>query len=78
MAVTFKEEDVAPLRILVMKEKATVMDPVMEVAMMVIMDVREILYAEATIARNLEYSTMKKTIAVKNLLQLRLNSQKLF
>ena len=76
MAVTFKEEDVAPLRILVMKEKVTVMDPVMEVAMMVIMDVREILYAEATIGRNLEYSTMKKTIAVRSLLQLQLNSQK--
>ena len=71
-------KDVALLPILVVKEKETVMVLLMVVNMMVIMDVREILYVEATIARNLEYSTMKKTIAVRNLLQLQLNRRKLF
>ena len=42
MDVTIKAEDAALLRILVMKEKETVMDLVMEVVMMAILDVKGI------------------------------------
>merc|ERR1719322_1854431 len=61
-----KEEDVAHQRILVMKERVTVMDLVMEVVMMVIKAAKEILYVEATIARNLVHTIMKKMTVVKN------------
>jgi hypothetical protein len=40
--VTIKAEDAVLLRILVMKEKETVMDLVMEVVMMAILDVKGI------------------------------------
>jgi len=63
---TIKEEDVVLQRILVMKEKETVMDLVMEVNMMDTEDVREILCVEATIVNNLDIITMKRMIAVKN------------
>ena len=61
-----KEEDVAHQRILVMKERVTVMDLVMEVVMMVIKAARENLYVEVTTARNLVPTIMKKMTVVKN------------
>ena len=49
-----------------MKEKETVMVLVMVVSMMDMRDVKEILYVEVTIARNLDITTMRRMIAVKN------------
>ena len=49
-----------------MKVKETVMVLLMEVNMMDIEDVKEILYVAAIIARNLESTSMKRTIVVKN------------
>ena len=61
-----KEEDVAHQRILVMKERVTVMDLVMEVVMVVIKAARENFYVEVTTARNLVPTIMKKMTVVKN------------
>ena len=58
--------DAALLRILVMKEKETVMDVVMEVLMMVMKGAREILCVAATTASSLVYTTMIKMTAVRN------------
>ena len=63
---TIKEEDVVLQRILVMKEKETVMDLEMEDNMMDMQDVREILCVAATIVNSLDTIIMKKMIAVKN------------
>jgi len=49
----------------VTKEKETVMDLLMEAVMMAMLDVKEILYVGATIARNLDYSITKRMTAVK-------------
>ena len=49
MAVTSKEEDVAHLMILVMREKEIVMDRVMERNMMVMKVAKMNLFVEATI-----------------------------
>ena len=70
MVETIKVEDVALPRILVMKERETVMDLVMEVPMMDMLVVKESLYVAAIIARSLEHSIMKKTTAVRNHLPL--------
>jgi len=61
---------VAHLRSHVSWGKATVMDLLMEVSMMVMMDAKEILYVEATTVKNLDFISMKKTIAVTLLPQL--------
>ena len=66
VVVTIKEEDAVLQKNLVMKEKETVMDLVMVVVMMVIMDVKEILYVEAIIARSLVHSTTAGTTVVRN------------
>ena len=58
-------EDVALLKILVMKGKVTVMVLVMVVSMIIIRDVREILNVAAIIARNLDITIMKRMIAVR-------------
>ena len=72
MEGTIKAEGAVHLRTLVMKERVTVMDLVMEVVMMAMQDVRENFCVGAIIARSLENIIMKKMIAVKNLLQLQL------
>ena len=59
-------EDVALLKILVMKGKVTVMVLVMGVSMIIIVDVREIFSVAALIARNLDITIMKRMIAVRN------------
>ena len=61
------EEDVVLLKTLVVKEKVIAMEQVMEGKMMVTGDVGEILYAGAITARNLVFTTMKKTIAARGL-----------
>ena len=66
--VITREEDVALLTNLVMKEKEIVMDLVMVVVMMVMLDAKENLYVGAIIVRNLVLTTMKKTTVVKSLL----------
>ena len=66
-ATTLPAEDVAPLKILVEREKGTVMDMEMEESMMVMQDAVQVLSVEATIARSLELTIMKKTIAVRDL-----------
>ena len=63
---TTMAEDVVLLRIHVMKEKETVMDPVTEVSMMDIKDVSQVWSVEVIIAENLVFTIMKKMIAVKN------------
>ena len=60
------EDDAVLLRILVMKEKETVMDVVMEVLMMVMKGAREILCVAAKTASSLVFTTMIKTTAVRN------------
>ena len=65
MDVTIKLGDAAHLRILVMRERVIVMDLVMEGVMMDMMGVKEILSAEATIARSLDYSTMRRMTVVR-------------
>jgi len=52
------DKDVAPLKILVMKVRVTVMDPGMEVHMMAMLDVKEILYVEGTIVKNLDHTSI--------------------
>ena len=60
------QEDAAPLRILVRKERVIVMVQLMEVVMMEIAVAKEVWFVEATIARNSVYTSMKKMIAVKS------------
>ena len=67
MVETIKEEDAALLRILVMKEKETVMVLVMVVSMMVMLDVKEILNVEVIIVRNLELTTMRRMTVARSL-----------
>ena len=59
-------EDAALLRILVMKERVIVMVQLMEVVMMEIAVAKEVWFVEATIARNLVYTSMRNMIAVKS------------
>ena len=66
VAIT-KAEGVVHLRVLVMKEKETVMVLVMEVAMMAIEVVEETLSVEATTARSLELTITRRMIVVRNL-----------
>ena len=65
MVAIIKAEDAVRQRILVMKEKETVMVLVMVVVMMIIVDVREILCVEAIIAKSLDITIMKRMIAVR-------------
>ena len=58
--------DVAPLRILVVKVRVTVMDHLMEVKMMVMMDAKEILYVEGTIVKSLVPGFIKVMTAARN------------
>jgi len=67
--VTIKVEGAVHLRTLVMKERETVMDLVMEVVMMAMQGVKDNLCVGATIARSLENIITRKMIAVRNLLQ---------
>jgi len=67
MVVTTGPEDAALLRILVMKVKVIVMVQVMEEAMMGEKVAKEILFVEATIARNSASFSMKRMIVVRNL-----------
>merc|ERR1712083_1189273 len=67
-ATTLPAEDVALLKILVEREKGTVMDMEMEESMMVMQDADQDLSVEATIVRSLELTIMKKTTAVKETL----------
>jgi len=69
-----KAEGAVHLRTLVMKERVTVMDLVMEVVMMAMQDAKEIFCVEAIIVKSLENIIMKKMIAVKNPLQLQYRS----
>ena len=64
--VIIKVGGVVHLRLLVMKERVIVMDLVMEGVMMDMMGVKEILSAEATIARSLDYSTMRRMTVVRD------------
>ena len=66
VAIT-KAEGVVHLRVLVMKEKETVMVLVMEVAMMAIEVVEETLSVEATTARSLVLTITRRMIVVRNL-----------
>ena len=59
-----KTEDVALLRILVVKEKETVMVQGMEVSMMVMLGAEETWCVAVTTARSLDLITMRKMIAV--------------
>ena len=77
MVVTMGPEDAALLRILVTKGKVIVMVQVMEEAMMVKKDAKEILFVEATTARNLASFSMKRMIVARNQ-QLLLFNQKMF
>ena len=76
--VITREEDVALLTNLVMKEKEIVMDLMMVVGMMVMRGAETILYVEATIARSLVVFITKRTTVVSNLLTQQLSNQKLF
>ena len=67
MVAIIKAEDVVLPKILVVKEKVTVMVLVMEVVMMIIVDVREILSVAAIIASSLDITIMKRMIAVRRL-----------
>jgi len=67
--VTIKAEGAVHQRILVMKERVTVMDQVMEVVMMAMQVVKENLCVGAIIVRSLEHTITRKMIAVRNLLQ---------
>ena len=60
------KEDVAHHGTHVMKVRETVTDLMMAVNMMETEDAREILCAEVIIAENLDFTIMKKMIAVKN------------
>ena len=61
-----KVEDVALQMSLVVKVKGIVMGLVMEVNMMGMLDVKEILYVEATIVKSLVIITMRRMTAVSN------------
>ena len=74
MDVTTKAEGAVHLRILVMKERVTVMDQVMEVVMMAMQGVKENLCVGVIIVKSLENIITKKMIVVKNLLQLQYRS----
>ena len=62
------ERDVVLQKIPVMKVKEIVMDQQMEVNRMAMQDVKEILFVEATIALSLEHTSMRRMIAVKDLI----------
>jgi len=62
-----KVEDVARLKNLVMKERETVMDLVMEVVMMAIQDAKENYCVEAIIVEGSGHTSMRRMIAVRNL-----------
>jgi len=64
--VTIKEEGAVHLRILVMKERETVMDLVMEVAMMAMQVVKENLFVGVIIVRSLERIIMTRMTVVRN------------
>ena len=66
MAETMEPEDAALQGTLVMKERVIVMVQLMEVVMMEITAAKEVWYVEATIARNLAFTSMKKMIVVKS------------
>ena len=57
-------EDVAHQKTLVNMEKETVMDLSMEEPMMVMQDAKETLSAAVTIARSLEFISMRRMIVV--------------
>ena len=61
-----KVEDVALQRSLVVKVKGIVMGLVMEVNMMEMLDVKEILFVEATIVKSLVIITIRRMTAVSN------------
>jgi len=63
---TIKEEDAVLQRILVRKEKETVMDLVMEVNMMDTEDVSQDWFVELIIAESLVSTFMKRMIAVRS------------
>jgi len=67
--VTIKAEGAVHLRTLVMKERVTVMDLVMEVVMMAMQGVKENLFVAVIIARSLEHTITRRMIAVRNLIQ---------
>ena len=60
-------EDAALLRIPVQKERVTVMDLV--TVLMVMLDVKENWFVEATIVKSLVSTTMRRMTAVRNQLQ---------
>ena len=62
------ERDVVLQKIPVMKVKEIVMDQQMEVNMMAMQDVKEILFVAATIVSSLEHTSMRRMIAVKDLI----------
>ena len=62
----FREEDVVPLRIPVMKVRETVMDLEMEVSMMDTKDVKEILFVDPTIVSSLEPTSIPRMTVVKD------------
>jgi len=64
--VTTKVGGAVHLRILVMREKVTVMDLVMEVVMMDMQAVKEILFVVVTIVRSLDYSTTRRMTVVRD------------
>ena len=67
MVETIKTEDVALRKILVMKEKATVMGLMTEANTMVTRGVKEVFCVEATTATSLVLIFMKRMTAVRNL-----------
>ena len=64
--VTTKAEGVVDLRTLVMKERVTVMDLVMEVVMMAMQVVRENFCVAVIIVKSLVLTTMTRMTAVRN------------
>ena len=66
MDVTTKAEGAVHLRILVMKERVTVMDQVMEVVMMAMQGAEENLCVGVIIVRSLVLTTMTRMIVVRN------------
>ena len=63
---TTRVEDVALLRTPVMRDRVTVMDLVMEVAMMAMLVARENSNVAAIIVNSLEITTMRRMTAVRN------------
>ena len=66
MDVTTKAEGAVHLRTLVMKERVTVMDLVMEVVTMAMQGAGENLYVGVIIVRSLVLTTMTRMIVVRN------------